>query len=51
MDKYEEIVRMWRGWRVASVSDITGRMVVGSLPEEVPGDMGALFDEINEYAR
>ena len=22
MDKYEEIVRMWRGWRITSVSDI-----------------------------
>ena len=26
MDKYDEIVRMWRGWHITTVSDIDARL-------------------------
>ncbi|MCL2125889.1 MAG: Fic family protein [Oscillospiraceae bacterium] len=50
---YDEMRFVGRGERPGAFKKhdyVTGLMEVGSLPEEVPGHIGALLDEINEYA-
>ena len=49
---YDEMRFIERGERPGSFKKhdyVTGRKEVGSLPEEVPIDMGALLDEIREF--